>query len=93
MRTTLTLDDDLAFVLKKRAGELGVPFKKIVNEVIRQGLEQCGEAKRPKKKFKVRPFKFGMKPGIDPDKINQLLSDWDVEDYLSQEAKLRSDQP
>ena len=29
MRTTLTLDDDLAGLLKQRARELGVPFKEI----------------------------------------------------------------
>ena len=38
MRTTLTIDDDLADLLKRRARELGVPFKEAVNSAIRAGL-------------------------------------------------------
>ena len=41
MRTTLTLDDDLAGLLKERARELGIPFKEAVNRTIRAGI---GEA-------------------------------------------------
>jgi len=37
MRTTLTLDDDLAGLLKRRAQELGVPFKEAVNRANRTG--------------------------------------------------------
>ncbi len=37
MRTTLTLDDDLAGLLKQRARELGIPFKEAVNRTIRAG--------------------------------------------------------
>lgn len=38
MRTTLTLDDDLAITLRKRAEELGVTWKQVVNDVLREGL-------------------------------------------------------
>lgn len=38
MRTTLTLDDDLAMILKRTAEESGRPFKEVVNEAIRAGL-------------------------------------------------------
>ena len=41
MRTTLTLDDDVAGLLKRRALELGIPFKEALNRTIRAGL---GEA-------------------------------------------------
>ena len=44
MRTTLTLDDDLAGLLKQRARELGIPFNEAVNRTIRAGI---GEAPRP----------------------------------------------
>ena len=42
MRTTLTLDDDLAVILKRLAESTGRPFKDVVNEAIRVGL-QAGE--------------------------------------------------
>ena len=38
MRTTLTLDDDLAAELDRTARRLGRSFKDVVNETIRRGL-------------------------------------------------------
>ena len=38
MRTTLTLDDDLAGLLKQRAREPGIPFKEAMNQTIRAGI-------------------------------------------------------
>jgi hypothetical protein len=43
MRTTLTLDDDLAGLLKQRAQELGVRFKEAVNRAIRTGLGDAAQ--------------------------------------------------
>lgn len=39
MRTTLTLDDDLAMMLKQKAEETGRPFRDVVNSAIRDGLD------------------------------------------------------
>ena len=38
MRTTLTLDDDLAAALREQAQRVGVPFKHVVNDTLRRGL-------------------------------------------------------
>ena len=38
MRTTLTLDDDVAMQLKQKASQSGRSFKEIVNDVLRLGL-------------------------------------------------------
>ena len=38
MRTTLTLDDDVAAKLKAESRRAGRPFKEIVNETLRSGL-------------------------------------------------------
>jgi hypothetical protein len=83
MRTTLTIDDDLAGLLKKRARELDVSFKDVVNQAIRAGL---GEAARPRRGPvpKTVPHSFGFAPGIDLDKLNQLA------DELEAEALVRS---
>jgi len=74
MRTTLTIDDDLAGLLKRRARELGVPFKEAVNRAIRSGL---GEAARPRRGAapETIPHSFGFRPGIDLDKLNQLADE------------------
>jgi hypothetical protein len=39
MRTTLTLDDDVAAKLKTESQSAGRPFREIVNETLRRGLE------------------------------------------------------
>ncbi|HEX2353313.1 MAG TPA: hypothetical protein VHJ16_11060 [Xanthobacteraceae bacterium] len=46
MRTTLTLDDALAVLLKRRARELGIPFKETVNRTIRAGLGEAIATRR-----------------------------------------------
>ncbi len=38
MRTTLTLDDDVAMLLKKFSEETGLTFRDAVNQSIRRGL-------------------------------------------------------
>ena len=74
MRTTLTLDDDLAGMLKARAQQLGIPFKEIVNRALRTGLG--AETKPPRRVVpKTIPHSFGFRPGIDLDKLNQLADE------------------
>lgn len=81
MRTTLTLDDDLARELAKLARRLGLSFKEVVNDAIRRGLS-TGE--RPESRpvpFVVEPSPCGLRPGIDPAGLNRLLDDLDLEDF------------
>jgi len=40
MRTTLTLDDDVAALLTRLQKAKRRPFKELVNEALRQGLQQ-----------------------------------------------------
>lgn len=82
MRTTLTLDDDLAALLKRRARELGVPFKETVNRALRAGL---GEQAKPRRGAapKTRAHSFGLRPGVDPDKLNQLADELEAEAYAA----------
>jgi hypothetical protein len=87
MRTTLTLDDDLAGLLKQRARELGIPFKEAVNRTIRAGL---GEAAKPHrgKAPKTVPHSFGFRPGIDLDKLGQLADELEAEGFAESAERL-----
>ena len=78
VRTTLTLDDDLAGLLKQRAHELGVPFKEVVNRTIRAGLGEAAAARRPPAP-KTIPHSFGFRPGVDVDKLGQLADELEAE--------------
>jgi plasmid stability protein len=74
VRTTLTLDDDLAARLKQRARESGASFRDVVNEVIRSGLD----AKAPRMpRFRVRARDLELQPGLQLDNIGELLEQID----------------
>ncbi len=85
MRTTLTLDDDLAEALKERAKLLDVPLNQVVNDTLRRGLAPKGPEDRPV--FRVRPLRGGFRPGIDPLKLNQLNDQLEVEDFLEEQRE------
>lgn len=74
MRTTLTLDEDVAERLKTEARRSGRPFKVVVNECLRIGLSS-----RPKGRSQVPPFVVlardlgALRPGLSLDNIGDLL--------------------
>ena len=78
MRTTLTLDDDVATILERERRRKGLTFKEIVNATLRRGLaaEQAVPAAR---RVVTRPHDFRFKPGIDLDKLNQLADELEAE--------------
>lgn len=73
MRTTLTIDDDVAFGLKKaQESDPKKSFKEIVNEMLRTGLN----SKPPglsKKRFKVKAYKIGLRKDLNFDNIEEVL--------------------
>lgn len=74
MRTTLTLDDELATKLKRVAAESRRPFKKVVNDTLRAGLE--GRARRAATPYRLRPSSLGLPhPGVRLDKALQLADE------------------
>jgi len=80
MRTTLTLDKDVAEQAKRVTNQLGKPFKQVVNEAMRIGLQQLGQpAKR--KKYVTNPRPLGLRPGLNLDNIAELLAQVEGEDY------------
>jgi hypothetical protein len=80
MRTTLTLDDDLAGLLKQHARELGIPLKDAVNRTIRAGMGEAA-ATRPHPAPKTMSHSFGLRPGIDLDKLGQLADELEAEAF------------
>ena len=79
MRTTLTLEPDVALKLKKKMADEKLTLKDAVNRTLRAGLEAPQPGKRAR--FKVAPHSFEFKPGIDLDKLNQLADQLEVEEF------------
>ena len=74
MRTTLTIDDDVAFGLRRAQEENPAKsFKQIVNDVLRSGLRSKPVGKFPKKRFKVEPLNLGLREDLNFDNIEELL--------------------
>jgi hypothetical protein len=51
MRTTLSLDDDVAALLEKVRKAKDASLKEVVNAALREGLVRMVEAPAPRKKF------------------------------------------
>jgi hypothetical protein len=74
MRTTLTLDDDVAAKLKAESRRAGRPFREIVNETLRRGLMSRRVAVQQRQTYKLRVRDIGnLKPGLSLDRIAELL--------------------
>jgi hypothetical protein len=71
VRTTLSLDEDVARLLEQESRRSGNSFKQIVNHFLRLGLVA---AKTPARKpFVVTPVKMGLPKGLSYDNVEQLL--------------------
>jgi hypothetical protein len=67
MRTTLTLDDDVAAALERLRREKDTTLKKVLNDALRKGLREVGGRPRRRKKFRTRVLKTGrcLIPSLD----------------------------
>ena len=73
MRTTLTLDDDVAARLHAEARRSARPFKVVVNETLRTGLAQRRASIRSDA-FRVESVDLGARqPGAELDSIALAL--------------------
>jgi hypothetical protein len=82
MRTTLTLDPDVAAMLKKAvAAKTDASFKEIVNAALRKGLELAGHSGKPKKIYKVRPWPNGGSEMPPWHEMKEILYQEDLAKY------------
>jgi hypothetical protein len=86
MRTTLTLDPDVARLLAEEAHRQRKPFKQVVNEAIRKGLSPAPSASQ-RGRFRVRPHRTTLRPGIDAGSLNRLADELEDEAVIE---KLRT---
>jgi len=79
MRTTLTLERDVAERLEREVRRTGKSLKATVNEALRLGLGLAGKSQRTPR-FAVKPHAFGFKPGVDLDRLNQLVDEMEAQE-------------
>ena len=86
MKVTLTLDEDVADLLKAQSRLQDRPFKQVVNEVLRRGMAPAPQGPEPRE-FRVVPNRSGLVPGVDPLKLNQLNDQLEAEDFAAESGK------
>lgn len=73
MRTTITLDEDVAAKLTSLARRTGRAFRDIVNDTLRRGLARSLTSP-PREPFKVKTRDMGrLRPGLTLDSVADLI--------------------
>ena len=80
MRTTLTIDDDVAVRLERERRKRRLSLKAVVNEVLRTGLDALGQ---PKQAMPFRTTGFDLGPSLvgSLDNVEEVLSRGEGEDH------------
>ena len=84
MRTTVTLDDDLAVALEELRKREGLSFKAAINRAIRLGIQTTSAPPKPKK-YRTPTKALGLRTGIDPLRLNALVDEMETDAFTDSE--------
>jgi hypothetical protein len=78
MRTTITLDDDVAAKLQSKARKSGRAFKVVVNDALRKGLAVDSQAKHLPSFTIEAEHLLHLRPGLNYDKVEDIFDRLDT---------------
>lgn len=81
MRTTLTLDDDVARLLEQVRRKRGGTLKQVVNEALREGLTRLASPRRPQKRHRTKPVSLGRCLVGNVDDVAEALAVAEGDDF------------
>jgi predicted GNAT superfamily acetyltransferase len=81
VRTTLTLDPDVAQLLEEEARRRRLPWKQVVNDAIRRGFAVDAH-NREEKPYRVTAHRTTLRAGIDSTSFNRLAEELEDEATL-----------
>lgn len=87
MRTTLTLDPDVAQMLADEAHRARRPMKQVVNDAIRRGLSRRSGS--DVKRYRVTPHVTTLAAGIDAGRFNTLADELEDEAVVARLGQRR----
>ena len=73
MRTTLTIDDDVAAALERLRKQRDVSLKQIVNEALRKGISELNQRPKRGARYQTRVVNLGQ-ARLSIDNISEVLS-------------------
>jgi hypothetical protein len=74
MRTTITLEDDVAAALKRLDKRRGVKFKALVNEALREGIKRMMAPAKKRGEYRTRSVELGSCRAASVDNIAEVLA-------------------
>ncbi|MPZ56468.1 MAG: hypothetical protein GEU91_08200 [Rhizobiales bacterium] len=80
MRTTLTIDDDVAVQLERLRRKNDVGLKELINDALRRGLRDMSGPPKKRKPFRTKTFNMG-RPFINIDNVAEALAYAEDEDF------------
>ena len=80
MRTTLTLDEDVAARLKRLLRQRDTNLKAVINDALRRGLDQMEAPSKPKQPFRMKTYDMG-EPLFPIDNVAEALAFAEGEDF------------
>jgi hypothetical protein len=88
MRTTLTLDDDVARLLADEVHRQRRPFKQVLNDAVRRGLSpRLADADVPP--YRTIPHRSKLQPGFDPTALNRLVDEMEDDAIVAKQRPRR----
>jgi hypothetical protein len=80
MRTTVTLDDDVAAKLKEEARRRRTSFKEALNSSVRRGL--LAQAPEAAESYRLAPRPLRARPGVDLDRALAIAGELEDAEIL-----------
>jgi hypothetical protein len=81
MRTTITLEDDVAASLKRLEKQRGVKFKRLINEALREGIKSMVAPRRKRVVFHTRSVDLGSCLAGNIDNVAEVIAVAEGESY------------
>lgn len=81
MRTTLTIDDDVAVELDRLRRKRDATLRDVVNDVLRRGLKDFNARPRKKEPFRTKVVDLGKPLLPNVDNVHDVLAYVEGEDY------------
>lgn len=85
MPTTLTLDEDLAGLLRTAAQQKGQPVAEVAFSLLRTALGKPTQGPPASTPFRIRPHQGVFAPSVPLQKLNQLADELDVDAFLARQ--------
>lgn len=81
MRTTVTLEPDVARLLSEHARQTRKSFKETLNAAVRSGLGRVTDSSEDRE-FTIEARPMQIKAGVDGGRFNALLDDLDADAFI-----------